>query len=119
MLFFEPQDNIEWDVETKSLGHWRDEVTRYELKIKGNVSPFRKLVWDECLKKTFASIQGDSLQEFFNATFDENSETVQSGFSAVVKESVPAAINSYFESIVNSMQFMNNLRDNNPNITMF
>lgn len=96
--------------------HEKDNYWNKYLVTETEQSPFRAIIWKECLKYTTEKLKEDLTKELFEETY--NSETqrydTKDKLKSIIEDAIPIAITKFFSQIAFSMTA--NLRNEINNI---
>lgn len=96
--FFSGNDTVKFTIE-KGSGWGNNSV---HMRFDEGITPFKALVWDVCFSEVRNKVYSDLTKQYINNEVGNNGE-ISDNLKEVIKDSIPIAIQKYFEAIVNNM----------------
>lgn len=96
--FFSGNATVKFTIEKES--GWRNNNTH--IRFDEGINPFKALVWDVCFSEVRNKVYSDLSKDYINKEVGNNGE-ISEKLKEVIKESIPLAIQKYFEAMINNM----------------
>lgn len=111
--FFSGNSTVSFTI-TKANGWGNNSTT---INFSEGINPFKALVWDVCFSEVRNKVYSDLTKQYINNEVGNNGE-ISENLKEVIKDSIPIAIQKYFEAMINNMgnNLVNMIQNNSQNV---